>query len=468
MNNIECRLLERKSDLEDIVQECSAYLKTKQFMADRIFQQQEEIQILKQQIFSLSSTNSQLSKIIDNFERDICLLKDKLPKPESKKKHYSKFNLSNSENEFAKSEDLVSHTIDENKDGSFSDLEMNYNLIDNSQNSENIRLNEKNNVNDLKENGIKNKDNATTSSPDEVNNDEKISNDQDNFVIYDTKETSNYKDYKKLNANNKKEIIKENAGKKCANNDNIRINNKNNNCVSTVHHGKENEISYEELEKLKLEIFEKTIENNKLRTDKFIIMSELNEILTSLVRIDLDKLNDFYLNNISKNNLSKYLMPSAKGIKYNILSCQNQMTKIIKSDYGNNSTKNEYCSFDNIPKFNSSKNSNDPLKEYKLSPIMSNKRSSKYKYYEDDHIGNINLNTIKNFKQIEKESFKYSSLEKNFNVNVKALLDLFSKHEGEFDALLEKKLMKLNRGNNVNNVKDNQNNNLRSSNPCKY
>ena len=47
-------------DLEDLTQECYAYMKTKQFMAQRIFEQQEELEIVKNQLFYHSIKHVQM------------------------------------------------------------------------------------------------------------------------------------------------------------------------------------------------------------------------------------------------------------------------------------------------------------------------------------------------------------------------------------------------------------------------
>ena len=47
-------------DTESLKQECYGYLKTKQFMAERIFEQQKEIESLKNQVFFHSIKHIQL------------------------------------------------------------------------------------------------------------------------------------------------------------------------------------------------------------------------------------------------------------------------------------------------------------------------------------------------------------------------------------------------------------------------
>lgn len=47
-------------DNDDLTQECWAYMKTKQFMAKRIFEQQEEIEKIKNQLFYHSIKHVQM------------------------------------------------------------------------------------------------------------------------------------------------------------------------------------------------------------------------------------------------------------------------------------------------------------------------------------------------------------------------------------------------------------------------
>ena len=47
-------------ELEDLTQECYAYMKTKQFMAQRIFEQQDEIENIKNQLFYHSIKHVQM------------------------------------------------------------------------------------------------------------------------------------------------------------------------------------------------------------------------------------------------------------------------------------------------------------------------------------------------------------------------------------------------------------------------
>lgn len=581
-NNIEFKLLERKSDLEDVVQECSAYLKTKQFMADRIYQQQEEIQILKQQIFSLSSTNSQLGRFIENFEKETIFLKEKLGKKELKSvfnacaakentnpncfkatnsflKLVSKGNCKNADaaaneaennfnnlnnfnaaanNKFNLSDDdplmksvVLQSAFEENKDNSnsFSEFEqMNYNLIETSQNSEdcnNCIINNNDFIENKKNENFENGSQAEN----KINENDLEFIGNDNFQINKNKNkfenlkiSERHEIQENFNPNNKKKIMNNincnlNKNLNCNNNNNICnnnftcINNTNNNLNLSFYNynfqiNNEKNIADEKLQKLNNEIIEKTIENNKLRTDKFIIMSELNEILTSLTRIDLDKLNDFYLNNISKNNLSKYLMPTAKGIKFNILSCQNNLAKIIKSDFikkteledlypknfvenfNNNDmhfNKNYLSSnygVNNNQYYSSNFNPNNFISPVQNPRKLSNNEENLFSGNNNNFNNNYNNSfncknnqnndNSDNLANYNKRKIK-NVLEKNFNVNVNGLNELFSKHEGEFEALLEKKLMKLNR-NNVKNCNNNPipydninfSNNLNNYNNC--
>lgn len=96
----------------------------------------------------------------------------------------------------------------------------------------------------------------------------------------------------------------------------------------------------QEKDNLKNELILAKVELNKLKSEKFLLMSELNELIMSLKKVDLNKLNTFYKSNIEI-SLFKYEMPIANGIKYNILSAQNQINKILLSEYSSTSTSNK-------------------------------------------------------------------------------------------------------------------------------
>jgi hypothetical protein len=516
-NNVEFKLLDRKADLEDVVLECSAYLKTKQFMADRIYQQQEEIQVLKQQIFSISSTNSQLGRFIENFEKETYILKEKFRKKEKNfepaqenlnpnyfsagknlklvsKGHYgnkqnlkkrkknakeknNKFNLSD-DDPLIKSE-VLQGEFEENKDGSFSEFEqINYNLIDSSQNTEDSN-NANENDDDVSNKNYKkaNFENGSMAEKDleNINDDKRHKNKFENLKISETNEIQEnfFGNYDKTNKNNSSQNKKFYCTNNICNN-NFTCNPNRNNNLNLSFYNYNFQINNEKniddkIQKLNNEIIEKTIDNNKLRTDKFIIMSELNEILSSLTRIDLDKLNDFYLNNISMNNLSRYLMPTAKGIKFNILSCQNNLAKIIKSDFVKNYEIENLYPKTFIENFNNNdqhynknyfSNINNYNQNYHISPIQNPRKLSS----DDENNSNFNNNNNDCNSLIDSNKRKIKNvLENNFNLNVNGLYGLFSKHEGEFEALLEKKLMKLN-GDDVKNNNINTNNQINNFN----
>lgn len=80
---------------------------------------------------------------------------------------------------------------------------------------------------------------------------------------------------------------------------------------------KTNETLIQELNKCKLNL-------SKVSYEKFSLFSELNEVLESLSRVNLDELNKFYLESLSY-NLNKNSIYSAMGIKYNILSASNTL-----------------------------------------------------------------------------------------------------------------------------------------------
>ncbi len=94
---------------------------------------------------------------------------------------------------------------------------------------------------------------------------------------------------------------------------------------------KENSELKREVEKSRIEILDRNIQLNKTKSDKFILYNELNELVMSLRRIDVDKLNSFYKKN-TENTLNKNEMPIAKGIKFNVLSAQSQLCKMMITD----------------------------------------------------------------------------------------------------------------------------------------
>jgi len=55
-------------ELNDSYQECAAYMKTKQFMGNRIFEQQVEIDKLKSQLFYQTLKNNQYLDWIKHLE----------------------------------------------------------------------------------------------------------------------------------------------------------------------------------------------------------------------------------------------------------------------------------------------------------------------------------------------------------------------------------------------------------------
>jgi hypothetical protein len=204
-------------DLDDLNQECTAYMKTKQFMAKRIVQQQEEIEQLKQALIYHSGKHLQTFDLLKNMQEQFDLLKElKKEKP---------LDLSNEEivNSFICPEDSKEYGVD------------------------NFNYSNDRNFNDLA----------------------------------------------------------------------LR---------------KENIDLTKELERLRVTVLEKTLEINKLRSDKFLLHNELSELLNSLKKVDMDKLNNFYKHNLNGHVVTKSDLPSIKGVKYNIMSAQSQLVKILKSD----------------------------------------------------------------------------------------------------------------------------------------
>jgi len=107
------------------------------------------------------------------------------------------------------------------------------------------------------------------------------------------------------------------------------------------------EILLQELNKSKLEL-------SKVSYEKFSLFSELNEILESLSKVDLDEMNKFYFNYLN-HNLTKSSIFSAMGIKYNILSASNTLgihalTDSYSFNLGNNDNLKKKANIDSAEK----------------------------------------------------------------------------------------------------------------------
>jgi hypothetical protein len=104
-----------------------------------------------------------------------------------------------------------------------------------------------------------------------------------------------------------------------------------------------------ELEVFKTENLEKIFFCDKLVYEKYIVLTELNELVNCLKQVDLEMLNKFYNSQRKENNFSEktqnlfdlsksnyissdyFKTISSMGIKYNILSAQSQITLLMKS-----------------------------------------------------------------------------------------------------------------------------------------
>ena len=64
-------------DLKDLTTECYAYMKTKQFMAHRICEQQGEIETLKNQLFYHSVKHVQMYDMLKHLNEEIQILKNR-------------------------------------------------------------------------------------------------------------------------------------------------------------------------------------------------------------------------------------------------------------------------------------------------------------------------------------------------------------------------------------------------------
>lgn len=82
--------------------------------------------------------------------------------------------------------------------------------------------------------------------------------------------------------------------------------------------------------KLAAELRVKNLKIKRVMTDKLIIMNELNELLISLRKVDIDLLNKFYSRNAKLDkDMRCYL-----GVKYNILSAQSTLSMQTETQLG--------------------------------------------------------------------------------------------------------------------------------------
>jgi len=323
---IELRFHHNGTDIEDLSQECIAYLKTKQFMADRIYQQQEEIDMLKQNVMYHSGKHLQMHEMLSNITEQLEIIRPNLNNIKAEEAATDQVNYEDS-NDFVVSNELTtSFMCDENFEN----------------------LSYANNNDDIS---------AKIKTEEEIKGINKATNTIDSEENFISPKTRDSRRLQQLS-----EARKENVEYK------------------------------KELEKLKIKLLEQTLELNKVKTDKFILFNELNEVIQSIRRVDLDKLNSFVKTNSNAKNLNRIDMPSAKGLKYNVLSAQCQLGKIIKSDL----------------------------------------ISKKLKMMEEDHL------------LVEQDKAEDEKNQKNDTglLQMEGYLNLLKKTEQEFDALLDKKLSK--------------------------
>ena len=208
----------KKYDKEDLAQKSNAYLKTKLFMAQRIAQQQKEIDSLKEQLYDMTLKHSEMYDIVRSINEQLTS-KDDTVKP---------LMLLGSEDNIDLSQSFTDSVIFEEKQQQTPQV---------SQKEQSPRVSHK---------------------------DDKIT-----------------------------QLLK---------NENLELNKK---------------ITY-----LKTKQKEDSLMINKLIYDKYILFSELNELVTSLKNVDVNLLNDFFLKNSESNKRDSV---SSMGIKYNILSAHSQL-----------------------------------------------------------------------------------------------------------------------------------------------
>ena len=239
-------------EYNDSYQECAAYMKTKQFMSNRIFEQQSEIEKLKTQLFYQTLKSNQYFDWIRHLE--------------------STLRLSNKTSMFGSKDKLVESQCEKDK----------------------INLSPEIVTSDYEEEiseGMEEEHFEKPTKPDES----AVSKD----VIY---ETVIIKPKKKHSNKSLKSLLNEiNEQKKLITN------------LTNENH---------ELKKMTLSLQEEDLNNsiiiNKVKTEKFLIFSELNELILSLKQVYLKKLDKFYELN-SKMGTKKSII-SSMGIKFNIMS----------------------------------------------------------------------------------------------------------------------------------------------------
>lgn len=156
----------------------------------------------------------------------------------------------------------------------------------------------------------------------------------------------------------------------------------------------------QELNKTRLEL-------SKVSHEKFSLFSELNEIIESLLKIDLDELNKFYLDSLNI-NLSRSSIYSAMGIKYNILSASNALgLHAINHSFRLNLGKNE--NFEN--KINSA---SDYEKDEYLGQLFSEKylQNIRERFHEYDNELN---NYVYQVPERNNRNIINSQINKSFN-----------------------------------------------------
>jgi hypothetical protein len=206
----------KKYDKEDLAQKSNAYLKTKLFMAQRIAQQQKEIESLKEQLVDMTLKHSEMFDMVRSINEQL-----------------------NSKDETVKPLMLLGSEDNINLSQSFTDS-----VVFEQQQTPQVSPKEQ--------------------SPRMSQKDDKIT-----------------------------QLLK---------NENLDLNKK-----ITFFKTKEKEDS---------------LMINKLIYEKYILFSELNELITCLKKVDNNLLNDFYLKNSEP---SKRDSVSSMGIKYNILSAHSQL-----------------------------------------------------------------------------------------------------------------------------------------------
>jgi len=151
-----------------------------------------------------------------------------------------------------------------------------------------------------------------------------------------------------------------------------------------------------------------SININKLKSQKFIIFSELNELIAALKQVDLKKLDKYFeLNSKLHKTLNKKSISSSMGISYNIMSAQHQLGLISQADLVNIQLYNELEKIKNQVNNNQEENiSQEHTRNTCTIQGLANNCDNVLKDYEADF--EVSINKVLN--KIKPQSTSYESI----------------------------------------------------------